>query len=110
MHSGVCKFKQACVKWKIPPNVALVASERTGEIKENSSDILLILHLWHASDMHHVQCFEQNPRRGDRDLPMRHVAIVDDSRLTIPELLTDADTRQHRDMDFESICERLRWN
>ena len=40
---------------------------------------------------------------------MRHVAIVEDSRVTTTELLTDADICQHRDLEVESICERLRW-
>ena len=34
--------------------VGKVASERTGEIKNNSNDSLLILHLLHTSDTHRV--------------------------------------------------------
>ena len=39
---------------------------------------------------------------------MRHVAIVEGSRMTTTELLADADIHQHRDLEVESICERLR--
>ena len=40
---------------------------------------------------------------------MRHVAVVEDSRLPTRELLTDADTYQYGDLEVESICESLLW-
>ena len=85
--------------------MALVASERTGKIKKNSSDSLLILQLLHAGDIHHVKCFEQSPYRKEREWPMRHVVIVEDPRLTTPGLLIDV-VRQYRDLEIESGSEQ----
>ena len=42
----------------------------------------------------HILCsaFEQSPRRREWKLPMRHVAVVEDSRLPTRELLMSTET------------------
>ena len=53
--------------------------------------------------------FGQSPRRREWKVPMRHVAVVEDSRLPTRELLTDVDTYEHRDLEVETICARFPW-